>query len=254
MNKAFFVVGIIALIPSHTYAQQTTQTKEIWEPVPATVTPAKVNSDAPSDAIVLFDGKNLNQWVSAKDSSSAVAWPIAKGAFTVNKVSGDIQTKESFQDYQLHIEWMVPGNISGSDQSRGNSGIFLASFNSDNGRKGYELQILDSYNNKTYVNGQAGSIYRLHAPLVNPIRPPGSWNCYDIIWVAPRFNEEGALKTPGYATVLFNSVAVQINAEVKGTTGATSVQIAHGPSPIRLQAHNDKSAPISYRNIWIRRL
>ena len=141
------------------------------------------NAAPPSDAIVLFDGKNLDEWVSVKDKSPA-QWLVADGALTVNKSAGNIETKRSFRNYQLHIEWKIPENITGTDQARGNSGVFLAS--TGPGDAGYELQVLDSYNNKTYVNGQAGSIYKQGIPLVNPNRKPGEWQTYDVVWSRPR--------------------------------------------------------------------
>ena len=149
--------------------------------------------------IVLFDGSNLDQWVNAKDKSPA-EWTVANGIMTVNKPSGNIETKRSFRNYQLHIEWRIPENITGTKQARGNSGVFLASTGA--GDAGYELQVLDSYNNKTYVNGQAGSIYKQSIPLVNASRKPGEWQTYDIIWIAPTFNADGSLKTPAYVTAL----------------------------------------------------
>jgi hypothetical protein len=146
------------------------QDTEVWEPVPPVVTPGTNNAAPPSDAIVLFDGKNLDEWVSAKDKSPA-QWVVADGVLTVNKSVGNIETRRTFRNYQLHIEWRIPENITGSDQARGNSGVFLAS--TGPGDAAYELQVLDSYNNKTYVNGQAGSIYKQGIPLVNPNRKPG---------------------------------------------------------------------------------
>lgn len=227
---------------------------EIWEPVPPTVTPGKSGSDAPSDAIILFDGKNLDQWVSSRDTTAAANWTISDGVITVKKGTGNIQTRQSFQDYQLHLEWRIPQKISGAGQARGNSGLFLASLGA--GDAGYELQILDSYNNKTYVNGQAASIYKQFAPMSNPIRPPGSWQTYDILWTAPRFNDDGSLKSPALVTVLFNGALVHYNTELKGATvytGKPSYK-KHGASPLKLQDHGDKSEPISLRNIWIRPL
>jgi hypothetical protein len=227
---------------------------EVWSPVPKVVTPGKTNTDAPSDAIVLFDGKNLNQWNSVNDSTKPAQWKVDGGVMTVNKSTGNIQTKQSFLDYQLHIEWRIPKNITGKGQLRGNSGIFLAS--TGKGDEGYELQVLDSYNNPTYVNGQAGSIYKQNPPLANANRPPGMWNVYDIMWAAPRFNEDGSLKSPARVTVLLNGIAVQNNYELKGATvyiGKPSYS-PHGPSPIKLQAHGDPSEPVSFRNIWIRPL
>jgi hypothetical protein len=164
---------------------------EVWEPVPKVVTPGANNSDAPSDAIVLFNGKNLDEWVSVRDKAPAT-WIVANGVFTVRKESGNIETKRKFKNYQLHIEWRIPSVISGSGQERGNSGVFLAS--TGPGNIGYELQILDSYQNKTYVNGQAGSLYKQYPPLVNATRKPGDWQTYDVVWTAPAFNANGALK------------------------------------------------------------
>jgi hypothetical protein len=220
---------------------------EVFKPVPNVVTPGKTFSTAPSDAIVLFNGKNLDEWVSAKDQSPA-KWKIAGDALTVDKSAGDIKTKRNFSSYQLHIEWKVPADITGEGQSRGNSGIFLS------GR--YEIQVLDTYNNdnKTYVNGMAGSIYREAIPLVNPAKKAGEWNVYDIAYSDPQFNEDGTVKTPARVTIFFNGVMVQNNEIIEGgtSTGTKHVYAKHGPAPIVLQSHGDKSAPISFRNIWIR--
>jgi hypothetical protein len=230
------------------------QDTEVYEPVPPIVTPGATNSAAPSDAIVLFNGSNLDQWVTAQDKSPAT-WVVADGIMTVNKNGGgSIETKRSFKNYQLHVEWRVPTNITGSDQARGNSGVFLAS--TGTGDAGYELQILDSYNNKTYVNGQAGSIYKQGIPLANPNRKPGEWQTYDIIWTAPIFNPDGSVKTPAYVTVLFNGVLVQNHFELKGETLYVGQPFykKYDTAPIKLQAHGDKSEPISFRNIWVREL
>jgi hypothetical protein len=226
---------------------------EVWEPVPKVVTPGPTCGAPPSDAIVLFDGKNLDEWVSVKDKSPA-KWTVADGVLTVNKAVGSIETKRAFKDYQLHAEWRVPENITGTGQARGNSGIFLAS--TGTGDAGYELQVLDVYNNKTYVNGMAGSIYKQAIPLANPCRKPGEWNVYDIVWTAPTFNGDGSLKTPAYATVLFNGVLVENHFELKGETLYIGKPFykAYTSAPIKLQAHGDKSEPISFRNIWIRPL
>src|SRR6476661_10266165 len=184
------------------------QDTEIWEPVPKIVTPGATDAAPPSDAIVLFDGKNLDEWVSAQDKSPA-KWTVADGVLTVNKTKGvgNIETKRAFKNYQLHIEWKIPENITGSDQARGNSGVFLAS--TGPGDAGYELQVLDSYSNKTYVNGQAGSIYKQAIPLANANRKPGEWQTYDVVWTAPTFNADGSVKTPAYVTVFFNEIIVQ---------------------------------------------
>ncbi|TWR28981.1 DUF1080 domain-containing protein [Mucilaginibacter pallidiroseus] len=227
---------------------------EKWEPVPKVVTPGKTVSDAPSDAVVLFDGKDLSKWEMVQDGSAA-KWDVKDGVFTVNKQTGNIQTKQKFNNYQLHLEWKVPANITGTGQGRGNSGLFLASIGK--GDDGYELQILDSYNNKTYVNGQAGSIYKQFIPLANPTKPPGTWNTYDVIWTAPTFKEDGSVKTPARVTVLFNGVLVENNIELLGPTqyiGTPAYRKPHGASPIKLQSHGDKSEPLSFRNIWIRDL
>jgi len=226
---------------------------EIYSPVPPKVTPGAAFRDAPSDAIILFDGKNLDQWVNSKDSSAA-SWILSDHAMTVNKTTGDIQTKRVFSDYQLHIEYRIPANISGSDQARGNSGIFLASL--PWGAGGYELQVLDNYDNATYVNGQAGSIYKQSIPLVNACLKPGEWQTYDVIWTAPVFSESGLLKSLARVTVFHNGVLVQNNTFILGDTpwiGQPAYR-KHGAAPIKLQAHGDKSEPISYRNIWIRPL
>jgi hypothetical protein len=226
---------------------------EVWEPVPAVVTPSANNSAPPSDAIVLFDGKNLDEWVSVQDKTPA-KWTVANGVLTVNKAAGNIETKRNFKNYQLHIEWKIPENITGSGQARGNSGVFLAS--TGPGDAGYELQVLDSYDNKTYVNGQAASIYKQNAPLVNANRKPGEWQTYDVVWTAPTFNADASLKTPAYVTVFFNGVLVQNRFELKGETRYIGQPFykKHDAAPIKLQAHGDPSEPISFRNVWVREL
>jgi hypothetical protein len=226
---------------------------EIWEPVPAVVTPGATCGAPPSDAIVLFDGKNMDEWLSVRDQTPA-KWTVADGVMTVSKGEGSIQTKRSFKNYQLHVEWKVPTNITGTSQARGNSGVFLAS--TGPGDDGYELQVLDSYENKTYVNGMAGSMYKQAIPLANPTRKPGEWQTYDVVWTAPTFNSDGSLKTPAYATVLFNGVLVENHFELKGQTLYIGKPFykAYSAAPIKLQAHGDKSEPISFRNIWIREL
>jgi Domain of Unknown Function (DUF1080) len=228
---------------------------EVWEPVPEVVTPGATDAAPPSDAIVLFDGKNLDEWVSAQDKSPA-KWFVADGVMTVNKAPGvgNIETKRTFRNFQLHIEWRIPANVTGSDQARGNSGVFLAS--TGPGDAGYELQVLDSYNNKTYVNGQAGSIYKQGIPLVNPNRKPGEWQTYDVVWTAPKFNADGSLQSPAYVTAFFNGVLVQNHFELKGQTLYIGKPFykKYDSAPIKLQAHGDKSEPLSFRNIWVREL
>ncbi|RZL49270.1 MAG: DUF1080 domain-containing protein [Pedobacter sp.] len=227
---------------------------EFYTPVPPVITPGSTINAAPSDAIILFDGKNLDQWV-AVGTKDAAKWIVKDGAMTVDKTKGNIETKQSFTNYQLHLEWFIPKNISGEGQARGNSGLFLAS--TGKGDDGYELQILDSYDNKTYTNGQAASIYKQTTPLVNANKKPGEWQTYDVIWTAPVFYKDGSLKSPARVTVLFNGVLVQNNFELTGPTqyvGKPSYTKAHGACPIKLQSHGDKSEPISFRNIWIREL
>ena len=226
---------------------------EVWEPAPTVVTPGANNTAPPSDAIVLFDGKNVDEWASARDKSPA-KWIVAGGVLTVNKVVGNIETKRTFRNYQLHIEWRIPENITGTGQARGNSGVFLAS--TGPGDAGYELQVLDSYNNPTYVNGQSGSIYKQGIPLVNPNRKPGEWQTYDVVWTAPIFNADASLKTPAYVTVFFNGVLVQNHFELKGETRYIGQPFykEYERAPIKLQAHGDPSEPISFRNIWVREL
>ena len=254
MKKAIILTALLAVGTVMAFAQQAKpEDTETWEPIPKVVTPGAAFRDAPSDAIILFDGKNLDEWVQNADGSPA-KWDVADGILTVNKNYGNIETKRKFNSYQLHLEWRVPANITGSGQARGNSGLFLAS--TGKGGAGYELQVLDSYNNKTYVNGMAGSLYKQAIPLANPGRKPDEWQTYDVIWNAPVFNEDGTVKTPAHATVFFNGVLVENNFELKGPTlyiGKPEYK-AHGACPIKLQAHGDKSEPLSFRNIWIREL
>jgi hypothetical protein len=217
------------------------------------VTPGKVDGAPPSDAIILFDGRNLDEWVSTKDQSPA-QWKVGKGVMTVVKSAGNIQTKRLFKNYQLHLEWQIPKDITGDGQLRGNSGVFLASTASGDG--GYEVQILDSWNNKTYVNGQAASIYKQAAPLVNAMRKPGEWQTYDVVWTAPLFEADGTLKSPAYVTVFHNGVLVQNHFRLSGETlyiGKPSYR-PYDRAAIKLQAHGDPSPPISFRNIWVREL
>jgi hypothetical protein len=231
---------------------------EVYAPVPPVVTPGAARADAPpvpppSDAVVLFDGRSLAEWASVKDGGPA-GWTVAGGVLTVNKAAGNIQTRRRFGSYQLHLEWRVPPGITQTGQSRGNSGVFLAS--TGPGDAGYELQILDSYRNATYVNGQAASVYKQHPPRANATRPPGAWQTYDVVWTAPTFGADGSLKTPAYLTALHNGVLVHDRVALRGETvyvGPPAYK-AHGPAPIKLQAHGDPSPPISFRNIWVRPL
>lgn len=251
LSAMFGLGGLFAGSPAG--AQAKPEETEVWKPVPAAVAPAKESGGAPSDAIVLFDGDDLDRWVSVQDKSPA-RWTVANGVMTVDKAHGNIETKQSFRDYQLHLEWRIPADITGSGQGRGNSGVFLAS--TGPGDRGYEVQILDSYDNPTYVNGQAASVYKQHPPLVNASRKPGEWQTYDIVWRAPVFGADGGLLKPATLTVLHNGVLVQDNAVLAGETVyiGKPPQKPYTTAPIKLQAHGDPSEPISFRNIWLREL
>ena len=261
MRNATFLLALAVLaapalaVPA--LAQQHSTMKpeetEVWTPVPPVVTPGATDAAPPSDAIVLFNGTNEDAWVSAQDHTPA-QWIVHDGLLTVSKKAGNIETKQRFEDYQLHIEWKIPAGITGSGQARGNSGVFLAS--TGPGDDGYELQVLDAYKNSTYVNGMAGSLYKQSIPLVNPARPPGEWQSYNVIWTAPRFNADGSLKSPAYATVFFNGVLVDNHFQLSGQTLYIGKPFykAYDRAPIKLQAHGDPSAPISFRNIWVREL
>ncbi len=231
-------------------AKMTPESSEIWDPIPRIVTPGSTSasasgSTAPSDAIVLFDGKNLDNWVSGKDGKATATWTVADNAMTVASGTGDVQTKQEFGDFQLHIEFRTPAVVKGDGQGRGNSGIFMQGL--------YELQVLDNYNNRTYSNGQAGSIYKQKMPLVNACKKPGEWQTYDVIYTAPHFNKDGMMLTSPYITVLQNGILVQNHTEIRGTTPYIGLPVVapHGKGPIKLQDHGN---PTSYRNIWIREM
>jgi hypothetical protein len=255
MMKSLAVLALMLASAAPTLAQQPAgrpEDTEVWTPVPKIVTPGATNAAPPSDAIVLFDGRNLNEWVASSDTTKPAGWLVRDGVMTVNKKAGDIQTKRTFTNYQIHLEWRVPPNITGSGQARGNSGLYVGALRDG----GYELQIMDSYKNTTYVNGQAGSVYKQYIPLANAMRPPGQWQVYDVIWTAPTFKADGSLASPAYLTAMHNGVVVQNHVQLKGDTKyiGTPEYKAHGPLPIRLQAHGDPSPPISFRNIWLRPL
>ncbi len=244
MNKTKLLFAAIYLFALSLEAQITDpKATEVWKPAPRVITPGTATNTAPSDAIVLFDGKNAMEWTHT--DGSAVKWDLADNAMTVVKGTGGIKTKRTFGDCQLHIEWRTPAEVVGKGQGRGNSGIFLQSR--------YELQVLDNHENETYSNGQAASIYKQSIPLVNACRPPGEWQTYDIIYTAPRFNEDGVKVASAHITVLHNGVLVQNNTEIKGTTEYIGLpkNSKHGKAPIMLQDHSN---PVSYRNIWIREL
>ena len=243
------VILSAALLSPVVYAAQGQQPQadpkltEVWQPVPRVVTPG-MGTAAPSDAIVLFNGKDLSEWQHA--DGSAAKWKVAGDVFTVVKDAGNVRTKRAFGDCQLHIEWRTPAKVEGEGQNRGNSGVFLQ------GR--YEVQVLDSYDNRTYSNGQAASVYKQHIPIVNASRKPGEWQSFDIFFRAPRFAENGTVVTPGYMIVLHNGVLVHDHVELKGTTvnvGLQSYQKHNLKEPLVLQDH---ASPVSFRNIWIREL
>jgi hypothetical protein len=217
---------------------------EIWDQKPQTVVPA-INNAPPSDAIVLFDGTDMNEWLSAKDASNADWIIMEDGSMMVKKGTGDIQTKKVFGSIQLHLEWKSPAEILGDGQNRGNSGVFL--------QDKYEVQILDNNDNETYNNGQVASIYKQSIPLAKASVPTGEWNSYDIIYHAPEFDGEGNKTKSGTITVLHNGILVQDHYEIQGSTEFTGwpKNAPHGDGPIRLQDHN---CDVSYRNIWVRKL
>jgi len=265
--KSYVLNLLVLLLFTSCKAQKITDPKltEVWEPEPTVVTPGNFNS-APSDAIILFDGKDLSHWqkpqfvreqatlenvkkdISQLDSSyenPPADWTVEDGQIIVKPSTGAIETKQSFGDFQLHIEFLNPVDVGKEGQGYSNSGVFMMGL--------YELQILNSYKNKTYANGQAGCIYKQNPPLANASRRPGEWQMYDIVFTAPKFNKDGSLKSPAYVTALHNGVLIQNHAEVQGTTEYIGFpkNKAHGHAPIQLQDHGN---PVSYRNIWVREL
>src|SRR6267143_1238557 len=245
MKKYFLIVRTVLLLaafshPCYAQVQTTWKIHDLKRPLPPVIDPATASTQespgrAPSDAVVLFDGKNLSRWID-KDGTAA-KWKVENGY---------INTRDSFGDCQLHIEFAEPVPQKGEGQERGNSGVFLMGL--------YEIQVLDSYENKTYADGQASAVYGQYPPLVNASRPPGQWQTYDIVFHGPRFDKEGKLTRPARVTVLHNGVLVQDNVELSGPT-------AHGERPpykaqpdklpLALQDHGN---PVHYRNIWIREL
>lgn len=260
MKKLIFmlIIGSVA-ITNITFAQEgmtaeewkkaidkkENEKSEVWEPIPEKVSPGFMNHLPPSDAIILFDGTSLEHFQHA-DSSEA-KWTVAEGSFAVKPGTGDIISKQGFGDIQLHLEWKTPVDTTGLvGQARGNSGVFFM--------EQYEVQILDSYKNRTYSNGQAGSIYKDHIPAVNACKPPGEWQTYDIIFTAPRFNDDGTVKSPAYLTVIHNGILIQNHKEVTGRTfyiAKHTYQKHADKLPIKLQDHGNY---ISFRNIWVREL
>ena len=247
-NKGFVTGGLAATVMMAAAAAQERgalpppEETEIWKPAPAVVDPGRAGRP-PSDAVVLFDGADLSAW---RGRGGAPQWDVADGALTVRPGAGNLTTKQAFGDVQLHIEWRAPGKIVGESQGRGNSGVFLMGL--------YEVQVLDSWQNPTYVNGQAASVYKQHVPLVNASRAPGEWQTYDIIFTAPRFTDEGKLERPAAMTVLHNGVLVQNHVTLEGPTvfrGAPRYEAHADRLPIMLQDHRNE---VSYRNIWVREL
>ena len=242
MNNIYFSLALLFIFLSDIYCQKPEETED-WSRKPDIVTPSSGNKP-PSDAIVLYSKKqDIVNWTHSK--GEPVKWKAGK-CLTVVKKSGAIQTVESFGSVQLHVEWKAPKKIEGSGQGRGNSGVFLMSR--------YEVQVLDSYDNETYYNGQAGSIYKQHIPLVNASKPPGKWQVYDIFLLAPKFNDDKTLKSPAYITVIHNGILIQNHVELKGPTrfiGQPSYEFHVDKMPLMLQDHSN---PVSFRNIWIREL
>jgi hypothetical protein len=245
MNKnQFFSLSVSALLALPLTAQTfDPKISEVWDPIPKVITPGG-QGKAPSDAIVLLDGTSTKEWVKV-EKNEPITWKSEDGGITVVKGAGAIRTVKEFGDFQLHIEFRTPAVVEGTSQGRGNSGIFMQSR--------YELQVLDNYNNRTYSNGQAGSIYKQTMPLVNACKGPGEWQMYDVIYNAPRFNADGIKTSPAYITVIQNGILVQNHTEIFGTTEYDTLpkNVAHGKAPFMLQDHGN---PVSYRNIWVREL
>ncbi len=251
MNRLYrnaAVAGLAVLLAGGVVARSISEKWEIHDmkrPMSPVVTPGAEDGQPPSDAVVLFDGKDLSQWVVDKDGSEA-KWKVENGYMEVNK-TGSIRTKQPLGDIQLHIEWMTPNPPQGEGQHRGNSGIYLM------GK--YEVQVLDSYNSKTYADGQAGALYGQFPPLVNACRPPGQWQAYDIVFRRPVF-QGGKVIQPARVTVLHNGVLIQDATEYVGPSGhkARPPYTPHADElPLSLQDHND-GQPSRYRNIWVRKL
>ncbi len=238
IRAGVFLAGVVGLAigTAHLMAQKEYKNGIVW-PEPAVVVPGEKPGDPPADAIILFDGKTLEKW------NNGEKWDVKDGVATVQK--SDILTKDSFgPDYQLHIEFATPEKVSGSGQGRGNSGVFLANR--------YEVQVLDSFDNKTYFDGQCGSLYKQNPPMVNVSRKPGEWQTYDVIFNSPHFGEDGKVVKPGFVTLLHNGVVVQNHTELWGNTfydRPAAYQKHPLKQPIRIQNHGN---PVKYRNIWLR--
>jgi len=248
---AIAIAGILAALSSH-FAQQSVGDWQIHDrnrPHPPVVAPGTASTQekagqVPADAVVLFDGKDLSKWESSKGGPAA--WKVQDGYFEVVAQTGGIQSKQGFGDCQIHVEWMAPDPPHGQDQDRGNSGVFPMGL--------YEIQVLDSYNNVTYADGQASAVYGQYPPLVNAARPPGQWQTYDIIFRRPRFDTDGKLLKPARVTVLHNGILTQDNVELTGPTThkARPPYKAH-PDKLSL-ALQDHAHPVRFRNVWVREL
>jgi hypothetical protein len=230
-----------------------TNLKHIMDPEVPKIEPGVVDIDPPSDAIILFNGKDLNEWEELSwgrggpGGIKPISWIIKDGGMQPTKSSGSAKTKRVFRDFQLHIEWKTPSGLPAtvSGQARGNSGIIIQGI--------YEVQILDSYTNRTYRNGQAGAVYMQYAPLVNSSRKEGEWQTFEIIYTAPRFKDSTTYFTPPRITIIHNGVLIQNNVSIQGPTVSPGIPQyiikEHGDGPIQLQQHGD---PTTFRNIWIR--
>ena len=246
------VVGVVMASRAPAAPQLSVQKWEIHDrnrPLPPVIAPGTYSTqekagDPPSDATVLFNGKDLSNWESVKGGPAL--WTVGEGYFEVAAKTGDIQTKQAYGDCQLHVEWAAPNPPHGEDQDRGNSGVFMHGI--------YEIQVLDSYQNVTYADGQAAAIYGQYPPQVNAMRPPGQWQTYDIVFHGSRFDASGNLARPATITLLHNGVLVQDHVSPTGPTGhhvRPPYHVTPDKLPLRLQDHNH---PVRYRNLWIREI
>jgi len=236
MSRSAVISAFLVLLVTSLAAAQSREYKSgiVW-PEPPVIDPGQPGGP-PSDAVVLFDGKNMDAW------ENGDKWIVADGVATADK--GAILTKQKFGDCQLHVEFATPAEVKGSGQGRGNSGVYLMNR--------YEVQVLDSYNNTTYFDGQCGAIYKEQPPMVNACRKPGEWQTYDILFTAPRFNDDGSVKTPGYVTVLHNGILVHNHFELLGSTNfdrPPKYEKHDEKEPLQIQFHGN---PVRFRNIWIR--
>lgn len=238
-------VALVGLCASAAFAQNDQWLpNDTRRPLPGVVTPSARPGGPPSDAVILFDGKNLNAWENVEGKPAP--WRIENGDMVVAPGTGNIRTRQGFGDCQLHIEWMEPSPAHGNDQSRGNSGVMLMSL--------YEVQVLDMWNNKTYADGEVGAIYGQYPPLVGAWRKPGEWQTYDIVFRRPRFDAYGHLISPARITAFQNGILVQDDTQPTGPT-AFHDRPPYMPGPAKLPLMlQDHGAPVRYRNIWIREL